>query len=106
MDMPLSRFADPTRRWVDAPTRTVSAAGNTFAYRQLGPADGVPVLLLNHWGANLDNFDPPYAEFPHEGGKDAWWNCLSMQLQLFRTGIPGSDSITANGPPTRSMGVG
>ncbi len=58
MDMPLSRFADPTRRWVDAPTRTVSAAGNTFAYRQLGPADGVPVLLLNHWGANLDNFDP------------------------------------------------
>lgn len=58
MDMPLSRFSDPARRWVDAPTRTVSAAGTTFAYRQLGPAKGVPVLLLNHWGANLDNFDP------------------------------------------------
>ncbi|AWN44406.1 alpha/beta hydrolase [Methylobacterium durans] len=58
MDMPLSRFADPARRWADTPTRTVSAAGTTFFYRQLGPATGVPVVLLNHWGANLDNFDP------------------------------------------------
>ncbi|TXN06788.1 alpha/beta hydrolase [Methylobacterium sp. WL103] len=58
MDMPISRFADLARRWVDAPTRSVAAAVTTFAYRQLGPASGVPVILLNHWGANLDNFDP------------------------------------------------
>ncbi|HSI17486.1 MAG TPA: alpha/beta hydrolase, partial [Sphingomonas sp.] len=45
-------------RWVDAPNRSVAAAGTTFAYRRLGPAAGVPVLLLNHWGATLDNFDP------------------------------------------------
>lgn len=58
MDMPLSRFAEPATRWVDVPTRSAEAADTTFAYRQLGPASGVPVILLNHWGANLDNFDP------------------------------------------------
>jgi pimeloyl-ACP methyl ester carboxylesterase len=45
-------------KWIDAPTRRVDAAGATFAYRRLGPATGVPVILLNHWGAVLDNFDP------------------------------------------------
>lgn len=45
-------------RWIDAPTRRVDAAGATFAYRRLGPATGVPVILLNHWGAVLDDFDP------------------------------------------------
>lgn len=45
-------------RWQDAPTRSIDAAGTTFVYRQLGPATGVPVILLNHWGATLDNFDP------------------------------------------------
>jgi len=45
-------------QWVDAPNRSVAAAGTSFAYRRLGPATGVPLLLLNHWGATLDNFDP------------------------------------------------
>ncbi|HEX7954821.1 MAG TPA: alpha/beta hydrolase [Burkholderiales bacterium] len=36
----------------------MSAAGTTFVYRRLGPATGVPVIMLNHWGAVLDNFDP------------------------------------------------
>ena len=45
-------------KWNDAPTKRVDVAGTTFAYRQLGPTAGVPVILLNHWGAVLDNFDP------------------------------------------------
>ena len=45
-------------KWIDAPTRRVDAAGTTFVYRRIGPATGVPVILLNHWGAVLDNFDP------------------------------------------------
>jgi pimeloyl-ACP methyl ester carboxylesterase len=45
-------------KWTDAPTQSIDLAGTTFAYRQLGPATGVPVILLNHWGAVLDNFDP------------------------------------------------
>ncbi|AOO82633.1 alpha/beta fold hydrolase [Bosea vaviloviae] len=45
-------------KWNDAPTRSIDVAGTTFVYRQLGPVAGVPVVLLNHWGAVLDNFDP------------------------------------------------
>jgi pimeloyl-ACP methyl ester carboxylesterase len=41
-----------------APTRTIEAGGTTFAYRQLGPDTGVPVIFLNHLTANLDNWDP------------------------------------------------
>lgn len=48
--------------WNTAPTLTVEAAGTHFAYRRLGPNEGMPVVLLNHWGANLDNFDPPIVE--------------------------------------------
>ena len=47
-----------TKKWKDAPTRSVHVAGTKFVYRQLGPAAGVPVIMLNHWGAVLDNFDP------------------------------------------------
>lgn len=44
--------------WKGAPTRSVDAAGTKFVYRRLGPAAGDPVIMLNHWGATLDNFDP------------------------------------------------
>ncbi|MDQ1024581.1 pimeloyl-ACP methyl ester carboxylesterase [Streptomyces umbrinus] len=42
----------------DAPTRTVTAGGVTFAYRELGPRSGVPVVFLTHLAAVLDNWDP------------------------------------------------
>jgi len=48
--------------WKTAPTHHVEAAGARFAYRRLGLDAGVPVVLLNHWGANLDNFDPRIVE--------------------------------------------
>ena len=48
--------------WKTAPNRHVEAVGMRFAYRRLGPDAGVPVVLLNHWGANLDNFDPRIVE--------------------------------------------
>jgi len=57
MSHPLQETAS-IDKWIDAPTRRVDAAGTTFVYRRLGPATGVPVILLNHWGAVLDNFDP------------------------------------------------
>ena len=47
-----------TTRWIDTPTQSIDLAGTKFAYRQLGPATGIPVIMLNHWGAVLDNFDP------------------------------------------------
>lgn len=45
-------------RYIDAPTLSINAGGTTFVYRDLGPRTGVPLILLNHWGAVLDNFDP------------------------------------------------
>src|SRR5215469_12303181 len=46
------------RRYIDAPNLSISILGTSFAYRDLGPRGGVPLILLNHWGAVLDNFDP------------------------------------------------
>jgi pimeloyl-ACP methyl ester carboxylesterase len=45
-------------RYVAAPAKTVDVGGTAFAYRELGPDTGVPVILLNHLGAVLDNWDP------------------------------------------------
>jgi pimeloyl-ACP methyl ester carboxylesterase len=42
----------------DARTRTITAGGVTFAYRELGPATGIPVVFLTHLAAVLDNWDP------------------------------------------------
>ena len=46
------------RSYADAHTRTIAAAGATFACRELGPQSGVPLVLLTHLGANLDGWDP------------------------------------------------
>jgi pimeloyl-ACP methyl ester carboxylesterase len=47
-----------TTSYKDAPTRTVTAGGVDFAYRELGQATGIPVIFLTHLAANLDNWDP------------------------------------------------
>ena len=36
----------------------LNAGGVEFAYRQLGPSTGVPVVFLTHLAAVLDNWDP------------------------------------------------
>ena len=41
-----------------APTRTLTAAGVTYAYRELGPRGGIPVVCFGHLAATLDNWDP------------------------------------------------
>ncbi len=45
-------------RYIEAPTLNVNLGGTNFVYRDLGPRGGVPIVLLNHWGAVLDNYDP------------------------------------------------
>jgi pimeloyl-ACP methyl ester carboxylesterase len=42
----------------NAPTRTVNAGGVRFAYRELGPQTGVPLVFLHHLTAVLDDWDP------------------------------------------------
>lgn len=56
--MPNARPGAGGSRFVNAPTSTIRVGGNDFAYRDLGEGDAPPLVMLNHWGANLDNFDP------------------------------------------------
>lgn len=48
----------PTARYIDAANQFIEVGGTRFAYRELGPRGGVPIILFNHWAAVLDNFDP------------------------------------------------
>ncbi|MEU3483979.1 alpha/beta hydrolase [Streptomyces sp. NPDC033753] len=51
--------APSSSSYKDAPTRSVSVRGVDFVYRQLGQeGDGVPLILLHHLTAVLDNWDP------------------------------------------------
>jgi pimeloyl-ACP methyl ester carboxylesterase len=47
----------------ELPNRAVQAAnGVTYAYRDTGGSDGtVPLVLLQHFRGNLDNWDPALA---------------------------------------------
>jgi pimeloyl-ACP methyl ester carboxylesterase len=44
--------------YAEAPARTVTTAGTTYAYRELGPKGGIPVVFFVHLAATLDNWDP------------------------------------------------
>lgn len=52
----MTPFSNPAFR--DVPTRRIDVGGVPIVYRDLGPRDGVPLILLNHLGATLDNCDP------------------------------------------------
>jgi len=41
-----------------APTRTINVGGTPYAYRELGPRGGIPLVLLHHFTAVLDDWDP------------------------------------------------
>lgn len=51
---PVSVF---TTSWKNAPNRTIKIDGLEFAYRQLGPETGVPVVFLTHLAAVLDTVE-------------------------------------------------
>ncbi|MFF0014730.1 alpha/beta fold hydrolase [Streptomyces sp. NPDC005374] len=49
---------DVVTSYKNAQTRTITADGVTFAYRDLGPRTGMPVIFITHLAAVLDNWDP------------------------------------------------
>src|SRR3954464_10409597 len=53
---PQSTAATLTSR--TAPTRTIDVGGTPFAYRELGPRGGTPLVFLHHFTAVLDDWDP------------------------------------------------
>ncbi|UVJ38107.1 alpha/beta fold hydrolase [Arthrobacter sp. CJ23] len=44
--------------YAKAPARTITAGGVTYAYRELGPKGGIPVVFFVHLAATMDNWDP------------------------------------------------
>jgi pimeloyl-ACP methyl ester carboxylesterase len=44
--------------WKTTPTQTLDVGGTTFAYRELGPRGGTPLVFLHHFTAVLDDWDP------------------------------------------------
>ncbi len=44
--------------YANAPEHSIVADGMTYAYRELGPKGGIPVVFLVHLAATLDNWDP------------------------------------------------
>ncbi|PTE10877.1 alpha/beta fold hydrolase [Mesorhizobium helmanticense] len=41
-----------------APTLYIEGSGIRFAYRRLGPSNGTPLILLQHFSGNIDAWDP------------------------------------------------
>ena len=48
-----------TATYLDAETSTAEGAnGVSYAYRRVGPSDARPLVLLQHFRGNLENWDP------------------------------------------------
>jgi pimeloyl-ACP methyl ester carboxylesterase len=65
-----------------AETELVEAAGVDFAYRRLGRPAGVPLVLLQHFRGNLDNWDP------------ALTDALAAHREVLLVDYPGVGSST------------
>ncbi|MFI8632888.1 alpha/beta fold hydrolase [Microbacterium sp. NPDC077663] len=54
----MSTSTPPLTSYALAPTKAVSAGGITYAYRELGPTQEIPVVFFVHLAGTLDNWDP------------------------------------------------
>ena len=60
-----------------AATQSVDAAGVSFAYRRFGSPSGLPLVMLQHFRGNLDNWDP------------ALTNALAAEREIVLVDYPG-----------------
>lgn len=54
----MSSISEFITSYAKAQSRTVTTDGTTYAYRELGPKGGIPVVFFVHLAATLDNWDP------------------------------------------------
>ncbi|MDR6437026.1 pimeloyl-ACP methyl ester carboxylesterase [Paenarthrobacter nicotinovorans] len=47
-----------SEQYLQVPSKTVTAGDVTYAYREMGPEGGVPVVFLIHLAGTMDNWDP------------------------------------------------
>ncbi|MEU4841829.1 alpha/beta fold hydrolase [Nocardia testacea] len=65
-----------------APTQFAEAEGVRYAYRRLGPEGGVPLVMLQHFTGNLDNWDPALVD------------ALAAEREVILVDYPGVASST------------
>ena len=73
-----------------AETQFVEAAGVEFAYRRFGRPAGLPLVMLQHFRGNLDNWDP------------ALTDALAAEREVILVDYPGVGSSGGEPGPTRS----
>ncbi len=71
-----------------APTRFVDADGTCFAYRRFGDPIGTPIVLLQHFMGNLDNYDPAITD------------ALALGREVILTNNAGVGLSTGEAPET------
>src|SRR3977135_163375 len=71
-----------------APTRCVAADGTRFASRRFGDPVGTPIVLLQHFMGNLDNYDPAITD------------ALAMGREVILTDNAGVGLSTGAAPET------
>ena len=71
-----------------APTRFVEVDGTRFAYRRFGDPIGTPIVLLQHFMGNLDNYDPAITD------------ALAMRGEVILTDNAGVGLSTGMAPET------
>ncbi|MGR6973628.1 alpha/beta fold hydrolase [Streptomyces cynarae] len=74
-----------------APTQFVEADGVRYAYRRLGPSGTVPLVMLQHFTGNLDNWDPALVD------------ALAAEREVILVDYPGVASST--GTPATTVAV-
>jgi pimeloyl-ACP methyl ester carboxylesterase len=59
----MTNSTDRKPNWETVPTRTITANGIEFAYRELGTDNpGLPVIFLVHLAGVMDNWDPRFVD--------------------------------------------
>jgi pimeloyl-ACP methyl ester carboxylesterase len=71
-----------------AETRAVEAGGIAFAYRRFGAPGATPLVMLQHFRGNLDNWDP------------ALTDALAGEREVILVDYPGAGSSTGEFGPT------
>jgi pimeloyl-ACP methyl ester carboxylesterase len=70
------------------PTEFIEADGTRFAYRRFGDPTGTPMVLLQHFMGNLDNYDPVITD------------ALAMGREVILTDNAGVGLSTSEAPKT------
>jgi pimeloyl-ACP methyl ester carboxylesterase len=83
-----SPLTDDAASHHDAATRFLDAAGVHFAYRRFGAPGAAPLVMLQHFRGNLDNWDP------------ALTDALAREREVILVDYPGAGSSSGAFGPT------